>query len=156
MNIITLAMTGSSINISGHALPPSLSLPFPSPSLSLSLFLFTHSLFLSQDIDGRGSVHEHIESTMDHLEFSGNIVPLMPFVITEPHFVSCTTNEGISQLHKTLYRIGVGSFRTTHLALLTIGIEVPTTYLQVSLRFNSLRFCDKYCGCACVCLTLPC
>lgn len=74
-----------------------------------------------QDLD-RNSFYERILTTIDQQDFAGNLVPLMPLVLTDPHFISSASNEGISHLRKVLYKIGSRSFRTTHSALLRIGM----------------------------------
>ena len=63
----------------------------------------------------------------------------MPLILQNPYFVSCTNNDGISQLRKTLYRIGTGSFQTTVPSLNTIGLEVPSVYNQVANLVRQLR-----------------
>ena len=87
----------------------------------------------------RHSLYNPPQQAFDRQEYSGDNIPLMPLVLQNPHFVSCPGSEGISQLRKTLYRIGTGSFQTTLSSLNIIGLEVPTVYNQIESLIRQLR-----------------
>ena len=87
----------------------------------------------------RHSLYIPPQQAFDRQEYSGNNIPLMPLVLHSPSFVSSVANEGISQLRKTLYRIGTGSFQSNLSSLNTIGLEVPSVYNQVVNLIKQLQ-----------------
>ena len=111
-----------------------------SPAFALLTSTMNQTVKSLQDLPlERHSVYERLQQAFDVQEYSSDIIPLMPFMLGTPHFVSNSNNEGISQLKKVLYRIGTRSFRTTHPVLQSIGIEVPTVYTQVESLVRQLR-----------------
>lgn len=130
---------------------------FP-PSLSFLLFLFvlfqldnsnTFTLLSStmqtvkslQDTStfDRHTLYNPPQQAFDRQEYSGNSIPLMPLVLQNPYFVSCSNNDGISQLRKTLYRIGTGSFQSSLPSLNTIIIDVPNVYIHIINLIKQLQ-----------------
>ena len=79
----------------------------------------------------RHSLYLPPQQAFDRQEYSGNDIPLIPLILQNPYFVSSSSNDGISNLRKTLYRIGTGSFQSTLPVLNAIGMEVPSVYNQV-------------------------
>ncbi len=113
--------------------PPSLSQLDSSTSFTLLSSTMTQAVKSLQDTSShdRHSLYLPPQSAFDRQEYIGNNIPLMPLVLQNPYFVSCTNNDGISPLRKILYRIGTGSFQSTLSSLNTISVEVPGVYNQV-------------------------
>lgn len=87
----------------------------------------------------RHSLYLPPQQAFDRQEYSGNNIPLMPLVLPNISFVSSVANEGISQLRKTLYRIGTGSFQSNLSSLNAIGLEIPSVYSHIMNLIKQLQ-----------------
>lgn len=110
-----------------------------SPSFALLSSTMSQTVKSLQDTEHRHSFYEAPQRAFEVQEYSSDVIPLMPYLLCNPFFVSNQSGDGMSQLRKTLYRIGAGLFRTTLPSLLMLGLEIPTVYVQIENLIRQLK-----------------